>query len=230
VKSVIADTGLTYTHDFEAPLVPKPKKESEYDEDIDGEDEEDLIPDPNWVNPGQVHYIKGYSSANALYKTLFDNNGKLIVFDDCDSIQKDQNALNILKGALDSSEERWIAWNTGRKPKGTPAMFKFTGRVIFITNIKMEFLDENLLSRSLKVDLSMTNEEKITRMRHIISVSAFEPNIAMECKIDAVDFIEEHMSMAANLSLRTLLDTIKFRVENKPNWKRQALYSMSAGF
>ena len=37
-------------------------------------------------------FFKGYSTARGLYNTLYDNNGKLIVFDDCDSILEDKVA------------------------------------------------------------------------------------------------------------------------------------------
>jgi len=52
--------------------------------------------------PFEWQMIKGYSTARGLYNTLFDNNGKLIIFDDCDSVLEDKVAINILKGALDS--------------------------------------------------------------------------------------------------------------------------------
>lgn len=235
VKHQIKLAGYHYTHEFEAPLVPAKSKDD--DGDGDGDDtstddddaEPEMIPDPLWVNPGEVHYVKGYSTASALYQTLFANNDKMIVFDDCDSIQKDQNALNILKGALDSEDERWISWNTGRKPKGTPMTFNFTGRVVFITNIRLDHIADSLKTRCLKVDLTMTDDEKISRMRHIIRQPDFAPDIDREYKEDAVSFIQDHVAMSVDLSLRTLLDTIKLRAANRPNWERQALYSMTAG-
>jgi hypothetical protein len=55
-------------------------------------------------------FFKGYSTARGLYNTLYDNNGKLIIFDDCDSVLEDKVALNILKSALDSYENRSITW------------------------------------------------------------------------------------------------------------------------
>ena len=39
--------------------------------------------------------VKGYSTAKGLYRTLFENNGMVIVFDDCDSILKDDVAKNL---------------------------------------------------------------------------------------------------------------------------------------
>ena len=58
------------------------------------------------------HYVvfKGYSTARGLYNTLYDHNGKLIIFDDCDSVLEDKTSLNILKSALDSYDKRTISW------------------------------------------------------------------------------------------------------------------------
>ena len=51
------------------------------------------------VNESQFVVFKGYSTARGLYNSLYDNNGKVIIFDDCDSILEDRVALNILKSA-----------------------------------------------------------------------------------------------------------------------------------
>lgn len=227
VLDAVKAAGLTLTSQFEPPAEVKKDKKKGDDDDADDEDEEEEIA---WVNPGQVHIVKGFSSAKGLYRTLFENNGKLIIFDDCDSIQKDANAVNILKGALDSSEERWISWNAeeGRGNMKLPRNFQFTGRVIFISNWSQHRIDNNLKTRCMRVDLSMTPEEKIERMRFIIGKSSFQPNVSMEVKEQAVDFLEENMNVATNLSLRSLLDTIKFINNGKPNWERQALYTLTA--
>jgi len=55
--------------------------------------------------------IKGYSTAKGLYRTLYENRNRIIVFDDCDSVLKDPVAVNLLKGALDSYDRRVISWN-----------------------------------------------------------------------------------------------------------------------
>lgn len=229
VMAKIKEAGLTFTSEFEAP--PPPKKDKKDKDENDGdEEEEDEEEEVAWVNPGQVHVVKGFSSAKGLYRTLYEMNGKLIIFDDCDSIQKDTNAVNILKGALDSSDERWVSWNAeaGRNTTHIPTQFQFTGRVIFISNWSQHRIDNNLKTRCMRVDLSMTASEKIERMRHIITQDSFQPNISFEVKEAAVNFLEEHMDVATNLSLRSLLDTIKFRNSGKENWERQALYSLTA--
>jgi hypothetical protein len=232
VVSEIKRSGLTLTSDFSAPPKADVKKTTAKDDDDgdgDGDDIDD-IEEVEWVNPGQCHIVKGFSSAKGLYRTLYEMNGKLIVFDDCDSIQRNTDAVNILKGALDSSDERWISWNAeeGRNASGLPRQFQFTGRVIFISNWSQARIDPNLKTRCMRVDLTMTAPEKIERMKHIIDQVTFQPNVSMEVKEDAIRFLEEHKDIASNLSLRTLLDTIKFRNKNLHNWERQALYSLTA--
>jgi hypothetical protein len=230
VLDAVKAAGLTFTSQFEPP--PEKKKDKKKDPEATGDDEEDDEEEEEiaWVNPGQVHVVKGFSSAKGLYRTLFEMNGKLIIFDDCDSIQKDANAVNILKGALDSSDERWISWNAeeGRGSMKLPRNFQFTGTVIFISNWSQHRIDNNLKTRCLRVDLSMTALEKIERMRFIISKSSFQPTVEQEVKERAVDWLEENMDVASNLSLRSLLDTIKFINTGKANWERQALYSLTA--
>jgi hypothetical protein len=89
----------------------------------------------NDVDESNFLFIKGYSTARGLYNTLYDNNGKLIVFDDCDSVLEDKIALNILKSALDSYEKRTISWSARmNKADVYPQSFDFTGRIIFISN------------------------------------------------------------------------------------------------
>jgi hypothetical protein len=85
--------------------------------------------------------VKGAMSALGLYAKLyeFSGAGNVVVFDDCDSVLGDELSLNILKGALDSSQRRYIAWNTDSRllrSEGIPDRFEFKGAAIFITNIK----------------------------------------------------------------------------------------------
>jgi hypothetical protein len=55
-------------------------------------------------------HVKGRSTAAGMFITLYENSDKLIIFDDCDSVFKDKDAVNLLKGALDSYDKRTISW------------------------------------------------------------------------------------------------------------------------
>lgn len=171
-------------------------------------------------------FIKGYSTARGLYNTLYDNNDKLIVFDDCDSVLEDKVAVNILKSALDSYDNRTISWMAKmNKNDKYPQQFDFTGRIIFISNKSKDSIDGAILSRSLTVDLTMTPAEKIERMTTIL------PNILPqyddEVKVEALKFLNENKD-GNNINMRTLIMVIKMANSNPTNWKNMASYMLNS--
>lgn len=162
---------------------------------------------------GTFRFIKGYSTPKALYKTLYTNNGAVIVFDDCDNVLKDPIGVNILKGALDSYEKRIISWRNTmtKKDAGLPPVFEFKGSVIFISNLPIDKIPQPLRSRSLCVDVSMTHTEKYDRMRQLINQPDFMPEIGMLAKKDALEEIMNNKYVSKDVSLRTLCTAIKLR-------------------
>jgi len=152
--------------------------------------------------------IKGYSTPKALYATLYENQNKLIVFDDCDSVLKDPISLNILKGALDNYKTRTISWlSKGFANNDLPSSFNFTGRVIFISNLTLSKMDGAVRSRTLSVDLTMTLKDKIERMRAI--VNEIEPNYSMDIKLKVLDFLDKNKENAKEFNMRTFEKSIK---------------------
>jgi hypothetical protein len=175
--------------------------------------------------PFEYHIIKGYSTARGLYNTLYDNNHKLIIFDDCDSILEDKVAINILKSALDSYETRKISWMAKmNKNDEYPQSFDFGGRIIFISNKNRNSIDDAIISRSLTVDLSMTPEEKIERMSHIIS--SILPDYPINIKLDALNYLNEKKD-EIQLNLRSLIITSKLRMAHPDSWEDLANYMIS---
>lgn len=56
--------------------------------------------------------ISGKASPVAIYQTLFMfRDGGMILFDDCDSMWRNEDATNILKAALDTSPVREVSWS-----------------------------------------------------------------------------------------------------------------------
>ena len=178
------------------------------------------LEDNDWVT------FKGYSTARGLYNTLFDHNGKLIVFDDCDSVLEDKVALNILKSALDSYETRQITWMAKMtKSDEYPNQFNFTGRVIFISNKDRSKIDGAILSRSLTVDLSMSPQEKIERMSFILP--RILPTVPLDVKVDALNFLDQKKD-SAQLNLRTLIMVSKIRRQFPDTWQDLATYMIQS--
>ena len=171
--------------------------------------------------------VKGYSTPKGLYRTLYENKDSVVVFDDCDSILKDPVALNLLKSALDSYGKRIISWNAeagfGRDDE-LPRSFEFKGRVIFISNLSQDKIDQAIRSRSMMVDLSMTEDQKIERMEVIAASDEFLPEFTTEYKRDALDLIRSLKEDAKEISLRTLISVTKIRASGNKNWKGMATY------
>ena len=171
--------------------------------------------------------VKGYSTAKGLYRTLFENNKSIVVFDDCDAVLKDPVALNILKSALDSYGKRIISWNADMKDDDLPRSFNFEGRVIFISNMDQDRIDQAIRSRSMMIDLSMTTNQKIDRMEFIAQSDEFLPEYDATIKADALALIREIQSECKEISLRTLIAVSKVRASNK-EWKDLATYMLTA--
>jgi hypothetical protein len=181
--------------------------------------------------------VKGAMSSIGLYTKLyeFSDAKNVLVFDDCDDILQEELSLNILKGALDSSQRRFISWNTDSRilrSEGVPDRFEFKGSAIFITNIKFEHVRSKKLrshldaleSRCHYMDLEMdTNREKLLWIRQITNQGMldhfeFEPVVREEL----LDFIVEHQDSLRELSLRMVLKVAQLRKAMPMVWKAYA--------
>lgn len=140
-----------------------------------------------------VHF-KGRATPAGLFITLYENSDKIIVLDDCDSVFKDDDAVNILKGALDSYDSRKISYITSKPLKDTdgnelPRHFEFTGRIIFISNIAQSKLDEAIRSRSFVADIDMTQDQMFTRIEQLMP--KMETRIPLAAKQQALALMKE---------------------------------------
>ena len=182
--------------------------------------------------------VKGAMSALGLYAKLyeFSDEKNVIVFDDCDSVLMDELSLNILKGALDSSKKRYIAWNTDSRmlrSEGIPDRFEFKGAAIFITNIKFEHVRSKKLkdhldaleSRCHYIDLQMdTEREKILRIKQVVNQGGMLDSYEFDqcVKDEVVEFIDNNKSKLRELSLRMVLKIADLRKSFPRNWTAMA--------
>ena len=182
--------------------------------------------------------VKGAMSSIGLYSKLyeFSDKGNVVVFDDCDSILMEDLSLNILKGALDSSERRFISWNTDSRvlrSEGIPDRFEFKGAAIFITNIKFEHVKSKRLrdhldaleSRCHYIDLQMdTAREKILRIRQVVKdcnmLERFE--FTKEVEQELVEFVATNQDKLRELSLRMVLKLADLRKSFPRTWVAMA--------
>lgn len=175
--------------------------------------------------------VKGFSTAKGLFRTLYENRNKIVVFDDLDSILKQADAVNLLKAALDSYDTRIVTWNSESSFGGDddlPKSFEFTGGVIFISNLPKHKIPQAIRSRAMCADVSMTRSEVVERMRVIAVSEEFMPGFEVEHKLEALEFVAEnaHNPLITELNLRSLVNVVKARAAKPDSWKRLGLYSM----
>ena len=171
---------------------------------------------------GDFVCIKGYSTPRNLYTTLYHNNGKVIVFDDCDSSFRDPIGANIFKAALESSGRRIISWGAESKDDEVPSRFEFIGKVIFISNLELGKFPQAILSRSMLTDLTLNMEEKIERIVHIFKE---ETQFEADDKSEVLAFIRKNMDKFRDLNIRSAFNVLKMKVSLGEGWERPALYS-----
>lgn len=187
----------------------------------------------------RYNIIKGYSTAPALYTTLYEysESKETLVFDDCDAVLGDETSLNILKAALDTSGKRIISWRSqSRNGSDAPDQFEFKGSVIFITNINFEKIVEKgtarlaphleaIMSRCLYLDLTIdTVREKLIRIDHVArDLRMLETQFKLEpSQVDEVlAWTHKHARRFRELSLRKVGQLASLRQGNH-NWERVA--------
>ena len=181
--------------------------------------------------------VKGAMSALGLYAKLYEYSSEksVLVFDDCDNILQEELSLNILKGALDSSDRRFISWNTDSRllrNEDIPNRFEFKGSAIFITNIKFDNVKSKKMrdhlaaieSRCHYIDLTIdTEREKMLRIKQIVKDGMLnEYGFTEEQHESVVDFIDINKSKLRELSLRTVLKVADLAKAFPSNWEAMA--------
>ena len=180
--------------------------------------------------------IKGAMSPIGLYCKLFNmaDKGKVVVFDDCDSIFQEELSLNILKAALDSKKTRTIHWNTDSfklRNEGVPDSFKFEASAIFITNLKFDKVKGKLRehlnaleSRCHYMDLTIdTDRDKMLRIKQVVSDGMLNNyKLDDEVKEEIIDFVDVNKNRLRELSLRTVLKVADLAKAFPDKWEAMA--------
>jgi predicted AAA+ superfamily ATPase len=200
--------------------------------------EKDSLFDVMADNPLRHTFVKGTMSPIGLYAMLYKYSDakNIVVLDDCDSILFDENALNILKAALDSGKKRYISWNSDShflRREGVPDRFEFKGSVIFITNLKFDNVRstkikdhlEAIMSRCHYLDLTMdTTREKILRIKQIARDGGLfdQKGLTKEQEVDIVTFLEDNQAKMREISLRMAQKLADLCKLSPARWKRLA--------
>ena len=168
---------------------------------------------------------KGMVKPTGLYLLLhrYRHKGNVIVLDDCDSIFRDEDAMNILKGALDTTKERIISWGAETRmvdEDGEPIdrEFEFKGTVIFLTNTDLDAEIakggrlathyEAFVSRSHYVECDMhSSRDYVVRIEQLCERGMLldQKGLTQAQSDRVVSYIKEHQGALRELTLRMAL-------------------------
>ena len=176
--------------------------------------------------------IRGTISPVILYQKLYEFKDKnnLIVFDDTDSVLKDEEGINIIKAALDSGERRTLSYHKDSRilrDAGIPNEFDFEGGAIFLTNLKLSNIRGKnvrdhiaaLESRCHYLDLTIdTAREKILRIKQVIA-DGMLGHLTQDDRDDIVEFIESNASKMREISLRSAIKAAELKQAMPSAWR-----------
>jgi hypothetical protein len=183
------------------------------------------------LKPGTDYAIFKGSSGNAeqntaiIYETLWRHNGKIVVFDDFDSALTDENSINLLKVALDSYPVRILSLPERGYflDQQIPNKFKYTGRMIIITN-KTE-IDSALKSRAVSLYINYTPVEFKDQIGKLLKF--LSPQVPMEVKEEVFEFVSKEISKdkGAVIDFRRFGAIVDLRVAypEGDEWKNMAM-------
>lgn len=164
-----------------------------------------------------MYTIKGKCTTRRLYMHLYDfqDKGNIVLIDDADALvgpKADENSINILKAALDSTSSdkgRLVSYGVGGKlvdddGNDLPKKFYYRGSVIILTNYNAGQLNTALRGRSYLQDIHFTTEQVLEIIKKLMP--GIDPDkLSAKAKMKAYDYLMElHESGSKmELSLRT---------------------------
>ena len=161
---------------------------------------EEFVEDRDYV------YVKGHVSPYALFQLLQEHCTLPIIFDDCDGILKDSTSLEILKAVIDSYSNRKVKWLTSAGVRERVSrVFEFTGSVIFLSNLPFDKVPQPIVSRTIMVDVSMTAQEKMDRMRYIVKTMPEMDGFSSEEIEELLNVLDRYKLLMADFNLRSLV-------------------------
>lgn len=180
-----------------------------------------------------VFYKGTIKGTEELLRILYNHkDGKILVFDDFDTVFKSQDNILIFKAILENKPKRQVVsinlknFTGGAKLKKTavPAKFDFSSGVIFISNMRK--FDPAILSRSINIRVDLTNDQMIDKLNK--TMDSFHPEVPMQLKSKAIDFLKEISKGIRTVDYRQF-EIILATMQISPNdWKEMALLMMTS--
>ncbi len=170
----------------------------------------------------EFEYVSGYITPLQLVNLLYQGNGKLFFFDDCEGLFNDDKTLAILKSATwQIGDERIVMYHSSTEKLTAPTKFSCNSRFIFCINQlpSQSPTLEALINRTLYYKIHFPFKEKIKLFFEVAKQPYKE--LSRQDRFAVVQFLKEKCNEATeNLSIRTLLKGFDMLSYSKSGWKR----------
>lgn len=173
-----------------------------------------------------------------LWKTR--TKGSVLIMDDSDDILDEPEALTLLKGALDTSKVRKVAWMSESHilaKEGIDPIFQYEGAIIFVSNINFQaYIDagkgkrlphlQALRTRFHYLDLKLhTDREIVLWIEHMICknhILVSQKGVTHDQEMEILKWMLAHRTQLASLSIRTALQIADYMTSEGSGWKQLA--------
>lgn len=176
--------------------------------------------------------IAGSASAPGVYQTLWENRNGIILFDDSDKALDSVEARGYFKAAADTKKVRKVCASKRGKQyvaiedinmteegevddDRLPRSFEFTGKIIFISNLKLDQLDPDgaLRTRGWVQNIDPTNEEVFDYMEEICDKIDLDVDytLSREARREVIDVLRTKKLKPKTANLRMLVRGLNFR-------------------
>jgi len=146
------------------------------------------------TNTNHVHITGGIKDARALYTTLYKYNDPniIVVFDDTNDIFKKKDCREILRAAVTNDKERKITFVDNKiiidGYQSIKPFMTFKSKIIIITNIPKNKIDQAILSRTSPIEILATKKQ-ISEYVKLNLVEAPPSKVDIKWKEECFDFL-----------------------------------------
>jgi len=156
--------------------------------------------------------VKGHITSYQLYRKLYENSNRIIVFDDVVGLLNDKDKISILLGALEKLGK--VEWITSRNDLDLPRAFNFNGKIIIILNridLNNEF-QEAIFDRCIPFQFDIPRKT----MLEMISILATKRD---SIPLEIVEWLHKNKLDITFRDYEMLRDIYRF---DKDNWQKIA--------
>jgi len=193
-----------------------------------------ILHDPNM----KYEVVRGTLTPINLFKLLYRNRNpnNIILLDDADGVFDDEDSLQLMKVALDTTSVRqpsWLSETSVLKNEDIPNTFEYNGVMIFITNKDFQYIVDHgkgkyvphfaaLMSRSIYLDLKLhTNKDLMAWVNHMIL--SYHILVQRGCTHTqekmVMAWVRKHQSSVRELSIRTAIKAGDFVLSDASSWE-----------